>query len=110
MACRHLLRNLRSYDDFRQSTKRQQADLRRWCADKARTANRERRMSDRPEHQISPDGVLRVLEAAQGRCYFCNSLAVEKHPPGPWNRVGRRIGTLRHLRVKSSVPRWRKHA
>jgi hypothetical protein len=76
------------------------AERRRWCADKARTANGPRLMSEQPEHRITSDDVLRILEAAEGRCHYCGSLAVEKRPPGPWNRVGRRIGTLHHAEVR----------
>ena len=63
-------------------------------------ANGPRLMSEQPEHRITSDDVLRILEAAEGRCHYCGSLAVEKRPPGPWNRVGRRIGTLHHAEVR----------
>jgi hypothetical protein len=76
------------------------AERRRWCAEKARTANGPRLMSEQPEQRITSDDVLRILQAAEGRCQFCGSPAVEKRTPGPWNRVGRRIGTLRHTEAR----------
>jgi hypothetical protein len=53
-------------------------------------------MSGRPETMISADDVLAVLEKARGRCAHCDSLAVERRPPGTWGHVGRRIGSLGH--------------
>src|SRR5258707_4186324 len=44
------------------------------------------------------------MEAAQGRCAHCGALAVENRPssptgvPLPWAQVGRRIGSLEHVR------------
>lgn len=72
------------------------AERRRWCATKAAKANRPRLMSGRPETMISADDVLVVLEKARGRCAHCESLAVERRPPGAWGHVGRRIGSLGH--------------
>lgn len=75
----------------------------RWCARKAKKANRPRLMSDTPENRLSAADVLAVLEAAQGRCAHCESLAVEPRPskangaPAPWEPVGRRIGALGHI-------------
>lgn len=79
------------------------ADRQRWCGRKAKTANRERLMSGRPEAQITGSQVWAVLESARGRCAHCGSLAVENRPskpngaPAPWAAVGRRIGSLEHV-------------
>jgi hypothetical protein len=60
-------------------------------------------MSGIPEHRLSTQDVLDVLEAAQGRCHWCGSLAVERRPSGPagaplpWADIGRRIGSLDHV-------------
>lgn len=73
-----------------------------WCRAKAEKANLPRLMSGVPEAMITAQDVWRVLEAAQGRCAHCGSLAVEKRPstvkgaPLPWEHVGRRIGSLGH--------------
>jgi len=90
-----------SWDDF--LTRTTLAERRRWCAQKAGKANRERLMSGRPETKITTVEVWTVLEAAQGRCHHCGSLAVERRPsaangaPVPWSHIGRRIGSLGHL-------------
>jgi hypothetical protein len=90
-----------SWDDF--LTRTTLAERRRWCAQKAGKANRERLMSGRPEIKITTEQVWTVLEAAQGRCHHCGSLAVERRPsaangaPLPWNLLGRRVGSLGHL-------------
>jgi len=89
-----------SWQDYLERTTN--ADRRAWCARKAKVANRERLMSGRPEHRLGTEDVWRVLEAAQGRCAGCGSLAVERRPskpngaPMPWEHVGRRIGSLGH--------------
>ena len=73
-----------------------------WCKAKAKKANAPRLMSGAPVVRISGADVLRVLEAARGRCCYCGSLAVERRPSGPigeplpWASVGRRIGSLGH--------------
>lgn len=73
-----------------------------WCRAKAKKANQPRLMSGVPATKITAEDVYRVLEAAQGRCEHCKSLAVEKRPstakgqPLPWDHVGRRIGSLGH--------------
>jgi 5-methylcytosine-specific restriction endonuclease McrA len=72
------------------------AERRRWCAAKAAKANSFRLMSGRPETTISADDVLAVLERARGQCAYCESLAVERLPRGPWGYIGRRIGSLGH--------------
>lgn len=73
-----------------------------WCRAKAKKANLPRLMSGSPDAKIMAEDVWRVLDAAQGRCAHCGSLAVEKRPstakgaPLPWEQVGRRIGSLGH--------------
>jgi hypothetical protein len=74
----------------------------RWCQAKAKTANRTRLMSGAPERPITATEVWDVLDAANGRCAHCGSLAVEPRPSGPngrpepWAHIGRRIGSLGH--------------
>lgn len=48
--------------------------------------------------------VWSIIEDAKGRCFYCNSLAVERRPSNPetgapigWEHVGRRIGSLEHV-------------
>ena len=71
------------------------------------TANRSRLLSGAPTTRVTASEVRAVLEAAQGRCFHCGSLAVEGRPSGPsgrplpWPAVGRRIGSLGHR-----VPRF----
>jgi len=78
-------------------------ERRRWCATKAKKANAPRLMSGTPSERISTEDVWGVLDAAQGRCALCGSLAVEPRPslpsgtPLPWEHVGRRIGSLGHV-------------
>jgi hypothetical protein len=73
-----------------------------WCRKKATRANRPRLMSGPPDVKITGVDVWAVLEAAEGRCEYCRSLAVENRPsasngqPLPWAQVGRRIGSLSH--------------
>jgi hypothetical protein len=73
-----------------------------WCRSKAQRANRPRLMSGPPDVKITGSDVWAVLKAAQGRCEYCGSLAVENRPsapsgkPLPWAQVGRRIGSLGH--------------
>lgn len=77
-------------------------ERRQWCVRKAKKANRSRLMSGEPDGKIRGEDVWRVLESAQGRCEFCDSLAVEPRPSGTagqptsWAQVGRRIGSLGH--------------
>jgi hypothetical protein len=74
----------------------------RWCRAKAKIANRTRLMSGMPERKVTPNEVWTILEAAEGRCAYCGSLAVERRPSGPdgrpipWAHIGRRIGSLGH--------------
>jgi hypothetical protein len=95
----------RSWADFLARTS--EADRMRWCAEMAKRANRRRLMSGRPELRISAGDVLGVLTRAEGRCCYCGSLAVERRPsdpktgaPRPWEHVGRRIGSLEHLKAR----------
>lgn len=70
-----------------------------WCAEKAKTANR-----NYPQQpKITKDQVWSVLLAAKGVCTYCKSLAVERAPVNPdtgklapWAHIGQRIGTLDH--------------
>jgi len=79
-------------------------DIRSWCGEKARRANRNRLMSGRPAEKVTTDEVPSILISSKGRCAYCGSLAVErtpKHPetrkPLPWGHIGRRIGSLDHI-------------
>jgi hypothetical protein len=70
-----------------------------WCAEKAKTANR----NYFQQPKITKYDVWSVLLAAKGVCTYCKSLAVERAPVnpdtgklGPWAHVGQRIGTLDH--------------
>ena len=54
---------------------------------------------------ITKQQVWAILKAAKGRCAYCGSLAVERGPVNPatsklapWAQVGRRIGSLDHVR------------
>lgn len=73
-----------------------------WCRGKAKKANQPRLMSVPVDVRITAAEVWAILEAANGRCEHCGSLAVEKRPSSPsgqplsWAQVGRRIGSLGH--------------
>jgi hypothetical protein len=91
------------YESWTQFLARTTASERlRWCRAKAKKANSARLMSGPPDTKITAQHVQAVLEAAQGRCAHCGSLAVEHRPssadgrPLPWEHVGRRIGSLGH--------------
>ncbi len=95
----------RSWEDFLARTS--EAERMRWCAQKAKVANRPRLVSGRPEVQISAEEVWEVLSKAQGRCCHCGSLALERRPsdprtgaPRPWEHVARRIGSLEHVKSR----------
>lgn len=87
-------------------------ERREWCAAKRRVANRARLMSGRPEHRLRTQDVVDVLEAAEGRCHWCGSLAVERRPSGldgrprPWAEIGRRIGSLDHIASLCNGEAW----
>lgn len=73
-----------------------------WCRMKAKKFNR-----TIPEGvRLTPEIVWSVMRSAKGRCRFCGSLAVERRPskasgaPAPWESVGRRIGSLEHIRPR----------
>jgi hypothetical protein len=74
------------------------------CYAAAKKANRKRLLSDAPTTRLTAQNVWAVIEAAHGRCAHCGSLAVERRPssvtgaPVPWAQVGRRIGSLEHVR------------
>lgn|SRR5487761_1124053 len=82
------------------------ADILAWCSMKARRANRKRLLSPEPTVLLRTADVLAVLTAAEGRCCYCGSLCVERRPsatnggPVPWEHVGRRIGSLGHIRSR----------
>lgn len=94
----------RSWSDYVAGTSA--AERRAWCSRKARRANRERLMSGPPTERIGWHDVWLVMEAAQGRCMYCGSLAVEGRPstpngaPAPWEQVGRRVGSLSHVTAR----------
>jgi hypothetical protein len=89
-----------SWDDYLARTTPQ--ERRAWCQKKVRVANRPKMMSNAAE-KLTVQEVADVLNAAQGRCVHCGSLAVEGRPsgpngvPNPWTNVGRRIGSLEHI-------------
>lgn len=92
----------RSWEDLLARTS--QAEQMRRCAKKAKVANRPRLRSGAPRTRITASEVWRVLEKAEGRCAYCGSLALEGRPsdpktgaPLPWDRIGRRIGSLDHV-------------
>ena len=94
-----------SWEDYLERTTPGQR--RRWCAMKAAKANSPRLLSGRPETRVTADDVWHVLEATRGRCCHCGSLAVEPRPtipggrgPAPWAQVGRRVGSLAHVRPR----------
>jgi hypothetical protein len=77
-----------------------EAERRRWCARKAKTANRKR--LEAVDVKLTAADIWTVLENARGRCEYCGSLALQERPSGadgrplPWEPVGRRIGSLDH--------------
>jgi hypothetical protein len=91
-----------SWADYLARTSERQRMARCYAA--AKKANRKRLLSDVPFTQLSAQDVWAVMEAAKGRCAHCGSLAVENRPssptgaPVPWAQVGRRIGSLEHVR------------
>jgi len=74
------------------------------CAQAAKKANKKRLLSETPVTRLTALDVWNVLEAARGRCAHCGSLAVENRPSSPtgapiaWAQIGRRIGSLEHVR------------
>lgn len=94
-----------SFAEFQENVPK--AIVRNWCQQKARNANRFRLMSGEPHLKITPEDILGLLLRAEGRCYYCGSLCVEKSPhlgrkPMPWGLVGRRIGSIEHLKGRAS--------
>lgn len=85
-----------SWNDYLARTNR--TDIMAWCRAKAKKANAPRLMSEAPGDRLTGRDVWAIMEAAQGRCAYCGSLAVEKRPststgqPLQWEHVGRRIG------------------
>ena len=73
-------------------------DILAMCKRRANKANtRARKTQD--TGRITDADVWRVLNSALGRCYYCDSLAVESRPATDVNAsvVSRRIGTVEHL-------------
>lgn len=75
------------------------------CAQAARKANRKRLLSSAPKFRLTAEHVWEILEQSRGRCAHCGSLALENRPsnpvtgaPVPWAQIGRRIGSLEHVR------------
>jgi hypothetical protein len=74
------------------------------CRSLANKANKKRLLSETPKFRLTAQDVWTIIEAAQGRCSHCGSLAVENRPssptgaPQPWAQVGRRIGSLEHVK------------
>jgi len=93
-----------SWEDYMARTTLQQRMPRCYAASKK--ANRKRLISGAPFTRITAADVWLVIEAARGRCIHCGSLAVESRPskangaPAPWAQVGRRIGSLEHLKAR----------
>jgi hypothetical protein len=97
----------RSWSDYLAETSVSQRMKR--CHAAAKKANAKRLMSDSPKTRLSGHDVWAIVEAPQGRCTHCGSLAVENRPsnpttgaPVPWAHVGRRIGSLEHLQSRYS--------
>jgi hypothetical protein len=92
----------RSWADYLARTSERERMARCYAA--AKTANKKRLLSDAPTTRLTAQDVWAVIEAARGRCAHCGSLAVESRPssptgaPMPWAQVGRRIGSLEHVR------------
>ncbi len=74
------------------------------CLSIAKKANKKRLLSEAPKVRLTAQEVWTLIEAAKGRCAHCGSLAVENRPssstgaPLPWAQVGRRIGSLEHVK------------
>ena len=91
-----------SWADYLKRTSRSERMVRCYAA--AKKANRKRLLSDAPSSRLSGPDVWNVIEAARGRCVHCGSLAIETRPsasngaPIAWAQVGRRIGSLEHVR------------
>ncbi len=94
-----------SWADYLATTSRSQRMVRCYAA--AKKANRKRLLSNAPTKRIVGQDVWEIIAASFGRCYHCGSLAVENRPsnpitgaPLPWAAVGRRIGSLEHLKSR----------
>lgn len=92
-----------SWPDYLARTSRGQRMTR--CHAAAKKANRKRLLSDAAKFRLRGQDVWAVIETARGRCAHCGSLAVENRPsnpitgaPLPWAQIGRRIGSLEHVR------------
>jgi hypothetical protein len=93
-----------SWTDYLQRTTPGQRMVRCYAA--AKKANRKRLLSDAPNELLGGRDIWAMIEAAHGRCAHCGSLAVETRPSSPtgaplaWAQVGRRIGSLEHVRSR----------
>lgn len=92
-----------SWADYLARTSRSQRMTR--CHAAAKKANQKRLLSDATKFPLKGRDVWAVVETARGRCAHCGSLAVENRPsnpitgaPLPWAQIGRRIGSLEHVR------------
>lgn len=82
------------FDYLRRTSK---SDRMRRCRAAANTANRKDRVFTNTI-PMTAWRVKQIMDEAEGRCVYCGSLAVEKRPHGSWAKIGRRIGSLEHLR------------
>jgi hypothetical protein len=93
-----------SFADFRFSMT--DAELRKKFNRHAKKANAVRLMSAAPQERLTGADVWEVFVMDQGCCQHCGSLAVEGRPsradgaPLPWEPIGRRIGSLDHLKAR----------
>jgi hypothetical protein len=92
-----------SWDDY--ISKTLERDRMRRCHSAASKANQKRFLSRAPDIKITGRMVWGIVEVAKGRCFHCNSFATENRPsnpitgaPLPWAQVGRRIGSLDHIK------------
>jgi hypothetical protein len=77
------------------------------CQTIANKANKPRLLSGAVTTKTTAETVWQVIENARGRCIHCRSLCVENRPtvagkgaPAPWAHVGRRVGSLEHLKAR----------
>lgn len=91
-----------SWSDYLARTSQRERMAR--CSNAAKKANKKRLLSNAPTTRLTAQDVWAVIEAARGHCAHCGSLAVENRPSGPtgaplpWAQIGRRIGSLEHVR------------
>ena len=80
-----------SWDDYLAKTSIGERMTR--CSATAKRANRKRLLSATVETRLSGQDVWAILEAAQGRCVHCDSLAVENRPSNPVTGRSRSVGS-----------------